>query len=408
MPGSNTGFYLACTGELRRIEGGAGGFYHGRMSAAALGTIYDAVASRSCERPDLSAVCEALYGAALEPSRWPEALYQAGRFVGGEEPSLVIVTFAEGLPPQVGWVLAGLPGSSERYYRMDRGEGRICAANSPDASDPEVSLSRLIASLSMAREFALRHGAIRGSSRVLQLRGDFCGVLHVLQRDAPLAPGYHARLDEAAGHIARAVEVYAKLRQAKRYSAIAEGALDSIDVASFVMTLDRRLVRSNRSADALAAREDGLLYDGALLRCVVSRTNEVLDNVLQSLRQLTDHEPVSALLIPRRSGSRPYVAFISRLTTVEEYEPMAVMVVRDLEEGRRPVDSVLGSLFGMTPSEVRVAVGIVQGDTPQEIAVRLGLSVETVRSHLKRVFYKSSTRNQADLVRLVLGQCVSS
>jgi DNA-binding CsgD family transcriptional regulator len=87
---------------------------------------------------------------------------------------------------------------------------------------------------------------------------------------------------------------------------------------------------------------------------------------------------------------------------------MAVMVVRDLEEGRRPVDSVLGGLFGMTPSEVRVAVGIVQGDTPQEIAVRLGLSVETVRSHLKRVFYKSSTRNQADLVRLVLGQCVSS
>ena len=56
----------------------------------------------------------------------------------------------------------------------------------------------------------------------------------------------------------------------------------------------------------------------------------------------------------------------------------------------------------MTESEARVASALTLGKTIEQIAVEFGISTITVRSHLKRVFDKTDTRRQADLVRLLL------
>jgi DNA-binding CsgD family transcriptional regulator len=55
-----------------------------------------------------------------------------------------------------------------------------------------------------------------------------------------------------------------------------------------------------------------------------------------------------------------------------------------------------------TPAEQRVATLIGEGLPPREIATRLGLSVHTVRSHLKRLLSKTGVHSQAALVRALL------
>jgi DNA-binding CsgD family transcriptional regulator len=58
--------------------------------------------------------------------------------------------------------------------------------------------------------------------------------------------------------------------------------------------------------------------------------------------------------------------------------------------------------FGLTAREATIATLICLGYGPSQLAKRLSLSTNTVRSHLKRVFFKTQTHRQADLVRLLL------
>jgi DNA-binding CsgD family transcriptional regulator len=63
--------------------------------------------------------------------------------------------------------------------------------------------------------------------------------------------------------------------------------------------------------------------------------------------------------------------------------------------------SVLSGLYGLTPAEARVVAALIAGRSLTEHARECGVSVETVRSHLKRAMAKTETRRQSELVRLI-------
>jgi len=65
-------------------------------------------------------------------------------------------------------------------------------------------------------------------------------------------------------------------------------------------------------------------------------------------------------------------------------------------------DEALRNSFGLTEREATIAKLICLGYAPAKLAGRLSLSTNTVRSHLKRIFSKTRTHRQADLVRLLL------
>jgi DNA-binding CsgD family transcriptional regulator len=57
--------------------------------------------------------------------------------------------------------------------------------------------------------------------------------------------------------------------------------------------------------------------------------------------------------------------------------------------------------FKLTPRELRVLFAIVEVGGVPEVAEVLGVSAATVRTHLARLFDKTGTSRQADLVKLV-------
>ena len=54
----------------------------------------------------------------------------------------------------------------------------------------------------------------------------------------------------------------------------------------------------------------------------------------------------------------------------------------------------------ITRSEALVAHEVLNGRSPSEASVSTGLSLETVRSYLKQVFYKTGTHRQSELISL--------
>ena len=76
-----------------------------------------------------------------------------------------------------------------------------------------------------------------------------------------------------------------------------------------------------------------------------------------------------------------------------------------LELPRRQQERIARRLrteYGLTQAEVRVAMEIARGDGRDAAAARLGLSVNTVRTHLVSIFDKMGVRRQAELIRAIL------
>jgi DNA-binding CsgD family transcriptional regulator len=57
--------------------------------------------------------------------------------------------------------------------------------------------------------------------------------------------------------------------------------------------------------------------------------------------------------------------------------------------------------FKLTPRELQVLFAIVEVGGAPEVAEVLGVSLETVKTHLGRLFEKTGAGRQADLVKLV-------
>ncbi len=79
-----------------------------------------------------------------------------------------------------------------------------------------------------------------------------------------------------------------------------------------------------------------------------------------------------------------------------------LLLVSDLEQGRKaPAVEILRRLFGLTPAEARLAALLGQETSLAEAAEALQITMLTARSHLKRIFEKTSVTRQADLLALL-------
>jgi DNA-binding CsgD family transcriptional regulator len=79
-----------------------------------------------------------------------------------------------------------------------------------------------------------------------------------------------------------------------------------------------------------------------------------------------------------------------------------MIFVTDPEAVRTPETVFLQNQFGLTPAEAVLARELLNGDGIDAAAGRIGISVPTARTHLRRVLAKTGASRQAELVRLVL------
>src|SRR5262245_7975775 len=58
--------------------------------------------------------------------------------------------------------------------------------------------------------------------------------------------------------------------------------------------------------------------------------------------------------------------------------------------------------FALTPTEVRLVLRLIEGDSLRRSAAALGIAYETARTVLKSVFQKTGTCRQAELVIVIM------
>lgn len=83
--------------------------------------------------------------------------------------------------------------------------------------------------------------------------------------------------------------------------------------------------------------------------------------------------------------------------------PVAVATLRvAAREDERSGAAVLRDQFGLSPREAALAEKLSRGEMIVEAGQQLHLTAETARNYSKRIYARTGTRGQADLVRLIL------
>ena len=85
------------------------------------------------------------------------------------------------------------------------------------------------------------------------------------------------------------------------------------------------------------------------------------------------------------------------------YAAVAALFVHKAALDTPSPPEVIAKTFKLTPSELRVLLTFVEMGGVVETAEALGLAEATVRTHLHRLFAKTATSRQAELVKLVAG-----
>lgn len=62
--------------------------------------------------------------------------------------------------------------------------------------------------------------------------------------------------------------------------------------------------------------------------------------------------------------------------------------------------------FALTRSEGRIAQSLVNLETPKAISRDLGVSISTVRTHIRSIYLKAAIRSQSELMRLAASYCM--
>ena len=95
-------------------------------------------------------------------------------------------------------------------------------------------------------------------------------------------------------------------------------------------------------------------------------------------------------VLPVRSSDNPVTdQFLARAR--------AIVLAIEGDTDAPPDPSVVRDVLGLTLGEARVAALVGHGLPPREAAAKLGITEETARTALKRVFSRSAYRGRANL-----------
>jgi len=186
--------------------------------------------------------------------------------------------------------------------------------------------------------------------------------------------------------------------------------LDGLSAGMFLVEGCGRILHANRAGRVV-------LEQGDILRSAAGRLAAREADVDQSLRNAfaaaaNDGATIrfrgAAVPLRARNGTRHVVRVMplvsgSRRRAGMAYTAAAAVFVNEAVCEGPSLPEVIAQTYKLTPSELRILLAIVKVGGVPEVAQALGIAESTVKTHLSRLFQKTGTTRQAELVRVVAG-----
>ncbi len=217
-------------------------------------------------------------------------------------------------------------------------------------------------------------------------------------------------LEDLADHLCRALAVHARFRDLSRQREVFSDALDHLGIGALVLNVDGDYLGGNRSAQELLERRgfgclDALRWEG-LDDALRRRLRKLLARAAQAYAR-RDLSACELMSLPAFRGQPPLQMLIRpwlRGDGHHQDQRSPAICVFISEPGRiaTPSAEMVRDLFGFSRAESAVASLLLAGKTAKEVAYELGISLSTVRTHIKAIFSKAGVCRQSELVASML------
>ena len=344
-----------------------------------------------------------IYEAAAVPELWRQVLADLARFAGAPQAVMVVTSGTHFR----GWVTSSPEFDDLVLTHFERFPdnvrfGRLLGMRHPGfLTDLDVVSAEEVATLPLYQDFLIPAGYGAGTATVVLAPSGDSVIVHCerSRAEGDFGPDTIADLDTLRPHLARASLLSARLEM-ERVTTTTQ-TLEALGLPAAVLGSGGRLIGANPS---LVAMMPNTLSDqptrlaavdpaaDKLLREAVERPAEERSVRSSPIAAREERPPVILHLVPIRGAAQDVFA---RARFVLVATPV---VARDV-----PGAEVVQGLFDLTPAEARLAALIAAGDAPIPAAAKLGITPNTARTVLKRVFQKTGVSRQAELVGLLAG-----
>lgn len=183
------------------------------------------------------------------------------------------------------------------------------------------------------------------------------------------------------------------------------GILDLLPYGIILVDETGVVQRTNRTADDILRAATALTVTNRRLCAERPVDTATLRHALADLvARAAKHPGATQTRIWRpRSGAHIAALITARVDPHHVSARHLLTVIVADADARTTIDPViLRSLYDLTPAEARVAALLAAGQTPAQIARALAISMNTVRTHVRRVLAKTGSSRQAAFARRML------
>ena len=212
-------------------------------------------------------------------------------------------------------------------------------------------------------------------------------------------------------HLQRALQIRQRLETAELLQKASWQVLDNCIAAIVLVDRHRRIRGLSREAEQILKANDGIgVRDNRLVTNIGQQDaamNDLIDSCFRN--DLPVRAPGGHLLVNRPSLKRPLSLLVDPLPSLGSMwrPPLAAILIRDSGGKLRLSPGALQTTFRLTPAESRLAILLAEGKALDEIGAELRVTQNTLRSQLKRIFTKTDTRRQGELISLILRTLVA-
>jgi DNA-binding CsgD family transcriptional regulator/PAS domain-containing protein len=301
-----------------------------------------------------------------------------------------------------------------------RDNARTLLTTSLDRTEPGRPLGGAISAAAMAwlktghsLGIAQRAGDGRAIGGVFQNDRGHLGLVALFRPAAAERFGrQEMRALEALGpHLLRAGLCAHRLQLAELRRQTSESALDQLRFGCLLVDGAGRVLFANRAAAELVRASNGLCLVKDRLEATRPDERKQLAHLLSPA--IAAERGAGAVLITRAHHRPPLRLLVIPLPLAPEVQgevasaERTLIVLCDPEFQVAPSLAILRTLHGLTGAEARLAAALARGERLTQYAARSGVTLNTVRTHLKSAFAKTETNSQSDLVRLLVALSVA-
>ena len=372
-----------------------------------------ASAARRNDRQQLSDLISVVYDAAIDQSLWENAIERVAYFVGGAGAGIFCkdVDVQHGMIPHSFGIVRPIPIALFRQIYPAAVGLFLAEIEQPVALSDLLPYHQFVET-GFYQEWARPQGLIDFVSAVLDRSATSVVMFGVFrhERNGFVDDEARHRMRVIVPHIRRAVMIARMFDLSIAEAGTFADTLDGLSAGLYLVDAGGRIVHANTAGHAILDAGAPLYdVDGHLAACD-AQVNQTLRDVFAAAGQGDAALGTRGIAVPLigKDGER-YVAHALPLTSGARqraginYTAVAALFVRKAALAMSSRSEVIGKIFKLTPTELRVLIAIAEVGGVPEVAEAFGVAETTVRTHVGRLFEKTGTARQADLVKLVAG-----